>query len=435
MPSGKQAEVSIERASMNDQPPLAAAGKIMVLMSFLEPWSMGPGKGAPSLYETLAGYSRAGWQVHFLTCHKRALLGVAHEQNVDVTLNGLTIHRFSLPNISFVIGRRLQAKLDRLLFFPVWGLCRLVHLIFSCRPATIYAYEASAILAAALARPFVPRHVIKVHRIQGVSILGTSYRRLGFMLRKLETLLSLWLDADAYIMTDDGTRGDVVWRYWNASVSPENLLHIRNGLDERLFRRHVTRADGLVCLGLDPELTYLAMVSRLDPIKRIDRGIMLVAALAETVPAIRLVIAGDGEDLPRLTQIARDAGVSERVIFLGSCGRHDVAALMQAADIFLSLYDFSNCGNPLFEALSSGCAIVTLDNGATGDVIKDGQNGLLLPVDDHAKLVAVVSNLISDPEERERLGRGAAKWATKNLGTWEQRLTRETDWLAKRIRS
>jgi hypothetical protein len=44
--------------------------KNLLVISGLDIWSMGKGKGAQSLYQTLAGYAGSGWQVHFLTGNK-----------------------------------------------------------------------------------------------------------------------------------------------------------------------------------------------------------------------------------------------------------------------------------------------------------------------------------------------------------------------------
>lgn len=404
-------------------------GRHILLVSFLEPWSMGDGKGAPSLFETLAGYARAGWSVDYVTFHKRPVLGVAHEQSIDLKLDGVRVHRFEIPRWRW-LPRSLQAKLDRLILFPLWSLPTILRVMRKRPPAVFYAYEASAVIAARLVRVLRAKRYVLIHRIQGVSVLGDFYRSLWFMARKLESLLSLRARADGYIMTDDGTLGDRVWRYWNRHVSPDHLLHIRNGLGEQLLSVREDRDAERSALGLDASLIYLLMVSRLDPIKRVDRGVRAMAALGPR-PDVKLLIAGGGEDMPRLEALAKTLGVFDRVTFLGGVDRGKVARLMNAADIFLSLYDVSNCGNPLFEALRSRMPIVTLDNGATGSVITNGVNGLLLPVDDDVRLNDALERLIADPGECARLSAGAEAWAADNLVSWQARMEREIKWLSQ----
>jgi glycosyltransferase involved in cell wall biosynthesis len=347
-------------------------------------------------------------------------------------IDGVRVHRFSIPRWRW-LPPSVHAKLDRLVFFPLLALPIVRKLLRNRRPTFLYAYEASAILSAALARAFTRRRYFLVHRIQGVSVLGDAHRRLWFMIRKLESLLSLKLRADAYIMTNDGTRGDEVWRFWNPDVGADNLLHVRNGIGGKLTEDAGGRDPALAAFGLDPSLTYILMLSRLDPIKRVDRGLKAMAALRHLHPQVRLLIAGDGEDRAPLEQMAAELGIGHVVHFLGAVERDAVVPLMQGADIFLSLYDFSNCGNPLFEALRSGLPVVTLDNGATGTVVTHGVNGLLLPVDDGERLVSALEMLINSPVERQRLRKGAREWADGNLVSWISRMDREVKWLEDKV--
>lgn len=406
--------------------------KRVLLVSFLEPWSIGPGQGAPSLYETLTGYAREGWEVDYVTFHKRHVLGVAHEQSVTVDIPGVREHRFRIPRYRW-LPANVQAKLDRLILFPLLSLHTILRLLKHRRPSLFYAYEASGILTAFLVKIFHNRHLFTVSRVQGVSVLGNSYRKLTFMIRKLETLLSLKVRASAYIMTDDGTNGDEVWRHWNRHVNETNLLHIRNGISAQLLATPIDRHEALQRFGLNEGDIHILMLSRLDPIKRIDRGIRAIAAISRDFPHARLVVVGDGEQRPELESLAKELGVAHQVLFLGSVNRDGVAEIMQCSDIFLSLYDFSNCGNPLFEALLNGLPIITLDNGATGTVIAHGHNGLLLPVDDADALKDALENLLTDASARENLGRRASDWAKSNLKTWTARMNEEVEWVCRII--
>lgn len=410
----------------------ASVQKRVLLLSFLEPWSIGPGQGAPSLYETLAGYAREGWEVDYVTFHKRPVLGVAHEQSVSVNIPGVREHRFRIPRYRW-LPANTQAKLDRLLFFPLLALPITLRLLRQRHPSLFYAYEASAILTAFLVRLFYREPVLTLSRVQGVSVLGTSHHKFFFMLRKLENFLSLTARADAYIMTDDGTKGDEVWRYWNSHADHTNLLHIRNGISAQLLAPPIDRHVALERFGLDQGGTHILMLSRLDPIKRIDRGIRAIAAISGGFPHARLVIVGDGEQRAELESLAKELGVAHQVHFLGSLDRSGVAEIFQCSDIFMSLYDFSNCGNPLFEALINRLPIITLDNGATGTVIVHGQNGLLLQVDDDEALKDALETLLTDANARENLRRGAGIWAQANLKNWSARIKEEVEWVCKKI--
>ena len=71
--------------------------KTLLLISFLEPWSMGHDAGAPSLFETILGFAKNGWCVHYLTSEKHSLSGGSHEKEIFVDIPGVSVHRFNFP--------------------------------------------------------------------------------------------------------------------------------------------------------------------------------------------------------------------------------------------------------------------------------------------------------------------------------------------------
>lgn len=405
-------------------------GKNIVFLSLLEPWSIAKDVGAPSFYETLRGYAKAGAHLHYLTSAKSGTGRDAHVQQISIDLPGMAVHRIRIPQI--FRSDRLQSKAVRLLLFPLLAARRLQTLVAESGADLVYAYESSAILAAQWLQLRGALTVPVVARYQG-TILGERYAELPFALRKLESLLSLRAPASGYVMTNDGTFGDRALRHWNRRVSDSNLLFIRNGIDLSIKSHDVNRAQALLARGLDPTHTYLLTVCRLTSWKRVDRAIRILAALQSQFPQLRLLVCGDGPARPGLEDAARAAGIADKVHFLGAQPRGEVAVWMHAADVFLSLYDVSNCGNPLFEALLLGKPIVTLDNGATGTVIVDGVNGRLVAPAAEDSLPGVVSELLCSAEQRQRLSLGARAWAERELYSWDERLSREISWLQQLI--
>jgi glycosyltransferase involved in cell wall biosynthesis len=95
--------------------------------------------------------------------------------------------------------------------------------------------------------------------------------------------------------------------------------------------------------------------------------------------------------------------------------------------VFLSLNELSNVGNPLLEAMLAGRCILTLDEGDTRDLIRDGETGVLLPAGEPGAIASALAGLASDPERRRRLAAGALSFAEANFWSWEQRLDAEVD--------
>jgi glycosyltransferase involved in cell wall biosynthesis len=138
----------------------------------------------------------------------------------------------------------------------------------------------------------------------------------------------------------------------------------------------------------------------------------------------------------RLKLLAKECGVCSNVAFVGAVTHADIYNVYAASDILLSLYDMSNVGNPLWEAMNAGRCIVTLDAGNTREVIEDGVNGRIIQVsvEDDILICAIadaITELIEKPSLRKRLAEGAKAYASKHLMTWEQRLQAELDAILK----
>ncbi len=132
-----------------------------------------------------------------------------------------------------------------------------------------------------------------------------------------------------------------------------------------------------------------------------------MASLAPIHPNLKLVMVGDGPLAEDLVGTARAAGIIDRVEFLGL--RQDVDEVMRRADFFVrpSLVE----GMPLtvLEAMATGLPVIASDVAGTGEVIVDGQSGLLVEPGDVAGLVEAMDRVVRDRALRTRLGSGARR--------------------------
>ena len=111
--------------------------------------------------------------------------------------------------------------------------------------------------------------------------------------------------------------------------------------------------------------------------------------------------------------------------FAGLVAHTDVPRFLGAADIFVSLYDISNVGNPLLEALSCGRCVVSINNGATGEINRDGEVAVLLDEAALERLPSMLIELLGDDERRAELGRRSRGYALTHLRTWSERMALE----------
>lgn len=137
---------------------------------------------------------------------------------------------------------------------------------------------------------------------------------------------------------------------------------------------------------------------------------MLVEAWARSVARERgwtLRLVGDGSLRPSLSALVTELGVAGSVVMPGST--RDVESEYRQASVFVLPSTVEGFPNALIEAMASGCACVATDcPGATGDILRDGGAGVLVPVGDSVALARVLDRLTSDDaSERVRLS-GAA---------------------------
>ncbi len=147
-------------------------------------------------------------------------------------------------------------------------------------------------------------------------------------------------------------------------------------------------------------------VARLVPQKGID---VLISALVQISGAAKhwtLTLVGDGPERERLEQQVQQAGLQDRVKFLGF--RPDPQTFLLQAGVFVLPSRFEGMPNALLEAMAAGLAVVVTDaSPGPLEVVENGVNGFVVPADNSQALKAVLEMLAANPALRERLGLSA----------------------------
>jgi glycosyltransferase involved in cell wall biosynthesis len=177
-------------------------------------------------------------------------------------------------------------------------------------------------------------------------------------------------------------------------VRPERITLLPNpvsapelGTRDELRRRH----------GLDgPTLVF---AGRLAPQKRLD---VALDALARA-DGVTLLIAGDGPDEAELRRHADALGLDGRARFLGAQPRSAVFELLRAADAALLSSSWENFPHMAVEALAVGTPVVATAVGGVTEIVRDGENGLLVPTGDAEALAAAIRRYFDDEALRSRL--------------------------------
>lgn len=391
--------------------------KTVLIISDIPYWSMGPNRGGPAFSRTIDAFIDAGWRVLVVG-------SIAHGDAVDRAGSHLVMATFDCPVFRRFVSIRKIGYLAKALWwfcFQAKSIVRALRLSKTFEINVVYGYEIMGIPAARVMASLL--RVPMVARFQGTSYRvgwqGKKFRRL----RAWQHWLALRSPADLIIMTNDGTQGDRVLEEFG--VPKEKVRFWFNGVDPSMFDEAIDREEARERLRI-LSTHVLLTVSRLASWKRVDRAIRLLGRVVERHPDTTLIVVGDGPERAKLEELARRCRVTDHVRFEGAVARQELPFYYAACDVFLSLYDWSNVGNPLLEAMAMGCCVVALNTGDTSSVVQDGVTGVLVdPSDVPDGIGRVVSSLLEKPEMREELGRSARAWAQDHLWSWTERMRRE----------
>ncbi len=147
-------------------------------------------------------------------------------------------------------------------------------------------------------------------------------------------------------------------------------------------------------------------VGRLVRQKGFDLLLDAFARVAPTFPGWRVAILGVGPEHARLVGQRDALGLADRVEFAGRV--NDVERWMSRAGLVVQPSRFEGFPNAVLEAMGMGAPVISADCPAgPADIIEDGTNGCLVPVEDPVALARAMENLLADPSLRQRLGHSA----------------------------
>lgn len=210
------------------------------------------------------------------------------------------------------------------------------------------------------------------------------------------------------VMTSAVTRviaiSEFVKRQLVAAGVPARKIVVRYlGVDtKRFIVNRQAREQWVERFSIRPDELILSTVSYLRPFKNPHVLVETFKELAErTVPAT-LFVAGDGDLLPDLKNLAERLGVAQRIHWLGNVT--DPMTLLQASDIFLLASVGEAFGLVLAEAMACGVAVVGSRSGSIPEVVEEPRTGLLATPLDPVAFAGAVESLAKDALLRRKMG-------------------------------
>ena len=196
------------------------------------------------------------------------------------------------------------------------------------------------------------------------------------------------------------------------SVPESRIEVVPNFVDTRIYRPGLEPCHRAT---LAPDGEKIVMhISNFRPVKRVEDVVEIFARVLGEIPS-RLVLVGDGPDLPRARVKVEELGISDSVVFLGEYT--PVQELLSCSDLFLLPSGSESFGLAALEAMACGSPVVASRVGGLPEVIMDGETGYLCEAGDIDEMVAASIKILSDDKHRKELSDAGRAFAVKHFSS------------------
>jgi len=321
-----------------------------------------------------------------------------------------TLNAFAgAERMTAVIANALAARGYRVLILSLWDRASVFPLhpeilhdtLFDKRPSFKRQYFATV----AGIRRFVRRHKVDVLiEVDTMLTLFTLPATIGLKVRRIA-----W--EHCHFDEDLGRRARRVAR-WVAARTNDTIV-VLTERDRRRWQDALHPRATLVMIGNPLPFPYpvqaaprnsqiVLAVGRLVHAKGFDLLLQAWALFAPSCPGWRLVIVGDGEERAALEKQIHVAGIEKSVQMPGASA--DIESYYRTAAIFCLSSRYEGFGLVLLEAMAYGLPVIST-NCETGpqELVRDGENGLLVENENPAAISAALRRLIDDAATRQAL--------------------------------
>jgi glycosyltransferase involved in cell wall biosynthesis len=278
---------------------------------------------------------------------------------------------------------------------------RLIKLIRNCKPDIIHTHTAKAGLLGRLAGLIAYPSAKRIHTFHGHLLHSYFSPRKTQLIIYVERVLALF--STKLVSIGNQVKEDLLLV---GVGNPNQYSVIFPGLKELEIQSKTSARDEI---GLIQDKTYVVFVGRLTQIKRPDRLIEVSRHLIDKHPNIELIIAGAGEMLEEIKNLAKKESLP--IVFLG--WRKDIGRILSASDLAILCSDNEGIPLTLIQASQAGLPIISTNVGSVSDIVVDGETGLLTKTNAQSLIVAL-EVFLSNPAKMDEFGQ-AGRLRVKEL--------------------
>jgi len=248
--------------------------------------------------------------------------------------------------------------------------------------------------------------LIRIHHLFRTTIFGEVSVLLGMYIYIMESIgLRCWRKRSV-VTVSASSKADLT------SSGVQRVRIALNGVDRAQY----------YSLPTDKKQEHtLLYLGRIKKYKDIDTLIDSVMQLKSKYPDIKLIVAGEGDDLPRLQKKVKNDSAGETVIFKGFVKKDEKRKLYSQAALVLNSSLKEGYGLTTIEANACGTCVVAADVPGLRDSIKNGETGFLVPYGNTQDFCNKIVQFFSDEFLRQKMQSSALVWATHH--TWDNTYT------------
>ena len=186
----------------------------------------------------------------------------------------------------------------------------------------------------------------------------------------------------------------------------EKVVTIHNGLNvAHVTPRHDARRDELLqSFDLPNSRRFVTIVANMRHVMKDQATFLRAAKLTRAaVPGSSFILAGEGEQMPGLRQLAAELGLADSAFFVGRCNR--IADLLAVSDVcVLSSKGVEGFSNSILEYMAAGRPVVATDVGGAREAVVDSETGYIVNPEDFETMATRLISLLRDPEKARAMG-------------------------------
>ncbi len=186
-------------------------------------------------------------------------------------------------------------------------------------------------------------------------------------------------------------------------VPEEKLRYVPSAVDTDSYRPRDDRIAVRRELGLEPDDVAIGVIAQLIPRKGHETLIAAAPRILERHPSARFLLFGRGPGEHALKRRVKDAGLDLQVLFMGF--RQDLERVIPSLDLVVHPALMEGLGISLLQAAACEVPIVACQVGGVPEIVRDGENGLLVLPGDEKALAAAVERILGDRSAARRMGR------------------------------